>query len=150
VNADVYYIRWNNVQQLLTLQCSYPFSANIGTGESYGPELELSAKLHQYVSFSFSGNYTTARITSVDPAFAGNTIGATEPLAPGIPILNVPRYTFSESIDLTIPVADHLKFIGRLSATTTSSFHDIDYYVQELPGYTIADLRLGLSGDAWS
>jgi iron complex outermembrane receptor protein len=30
INADVFYIHWNNVQQSLVLACSYPFTGNIG------------------------------------------------------------------------------------------------------------------------
>ena len=138
------------MQQLLTLPCSYPFTGNIGTGESYGPELEITAKVNRYVTLSVAGDYTVAKVTSIDPTLAGNTIGATEQLRPGIPALNVPEYSISEAVDLAIPVWDGWKATGRLSATTTGPFYDIDYYVQRLPSYTIANLRLGLAGERWS
>lgn len=150
VNGDVYYIRWNNVQQLLTLPCSYPFTGNIGTGESYGPELEVTAKVNPYVTLSVAGDYTVAKITSISASLAGNTIGSTEVLRPGLPVLNVPKYSVSEAIDVAIPVADRWKITGRLTATTTGPFYDIDYYVAQLPSYTLADLRLGLAHGRWS
>ena len=150
VNADVFYIRWNNLQQLLTLPCSYPFTDNIGTGESYGPEIEVTGKVNRYITLSVSGDYTTAKITSVDAALAGNTIGSTEELRPGLPVLNVPKYSVTEAIDLAVPLWDDWKVTGRLSATTTGPFYDIDYYVQQLPGYTLADLRAGLANGRFS
>jgi len=150
VNADVFYIRWNNLQQLLTLPCSYPFSDNIGTGESYGPELEVTAKVSPYVTLSVSGDYTTAKITSIDPALLGNTIGSTEQLRPGLPVLNVPKYSVTEALDVAVPLWDDWKVTGRLSATTTGPFYDIDYYVERLPSYTIADLRAGLANGRFS
>jgi iron complex outermembrane receptor protein len=150
INADVFYIRWNNLQQLLTLPCSYPFSDNIGTGESYGPELEVTAKVSPYITLSVSGDYTTAKITSIDAALLGNTIGSTEQLRPGLPVLNVPKYSVTEAIDVAVPVSDGWKVTGRLSATTTGPFYDIDYYVEKLPSYTIADLRAGLTNGRFS
>ena len=150
VNADVFYIHWNNLQQLLTLPCSYPFTDNIGTGESYGPELEVTAKANRYITLSLSGDYTTAKITSIDAGLAGNTIGSTEQLRPGLPVLNVPKYSVTEAIDVAVPVWDDWKVTGRLSVTTTGPFYDIDYYVEQLPGYTLADLRTGLTNGRFS
>ena len=105
------------MQQLLTLPCSYPFTGNIGTGESYGPELEVTAKVNRYVTLAVSGTHTTAKVTSIDVA---------------------------------VPISDDWKATGRLSVATTGPFYDIDYYVQQLPGYTLADLRLGLAGGSWA
>jgi len=150
VNADVFYIRWNDVQQLLTLPCSYPFTDNIGTARSYGPEIEVTGKVSPYVTLSLAGSYTNSEITSINSTVAGNTIGTTEQLHPGIPVLNVPKYSVSEAIALAIPVRNGLKITGRLSATTTGPFYDIDYYVQQLPSYTLMDVRLGLAGARFS
>lgn len=72
VNADFYYIRWTGVQQQVTLPCSYLYSTNVGTGESYGPELELTAHLTQHLAFSLNGSYTNAKLVSVNPSVAGN------------------------------------------------------------------------------
>jgi hypothetical protein len=66
-------------------------------------------------------------------------------LRPGLPVLNVSKYSVTEAIDVAVPVSDGWKVTGRLSATTTGPFYDIDYYVEQLPCYTIADLRAGLA-----
>jgi len=150
INADIYYIRWNNLQQLLTLPCSFPFSDNIGTAESYGPELELTGRVVDDVTLSLAGSYTTARVTSINPALLGNTIGATEMLKPGIPVLNVPKYSVTAAAEFSHAISDTYKVTARLSSTATGQFHDIDYYVQELPGYTIADARIGILGGPWA
>jgi iron complex outermembrane recepter protein len=149
VNADLYYIRLYNSQQLLTLPCSYVFTTNVGTGESYGPEVEISAKLTKELSFSVSGTYTTAHIVSVNPSLAGSTIGSTETLVPGIPLLNVPKYSVSSAIDYAVPLNDSLTLTARLNATTTGPSYDLNYYVERLPSYTIADARIGLRGGHW-
>ena len=150
VNADIYYIRWNNIQQLLTLPCTYPYTANIGTAETYGPELEITAKASDYVTLSFAGSYVTARITSIDPSLLGTTVGSIEPLGPGIPILNVPKYRATVAVDFSYPITDHSRLTARVDATATGKFYDLDYYEQQLPGNTIADARIGLATKAWT
>jgi iron complex outermembrane recepter protein len=150
VNADLYYIRWNNVQQTLTLPCSYPFTANIGNAETYGPELEVAAKVSDSVTLTLAGSYVTARITSIEPALLGNAVGSTEILKPGIPVLNIPKYDVSAAIDWSHSLSDTYKVTARLSETTTGPFYDINYYVQSLPGYTLADARIGVVGGQWA
>lgn len=150
LNADVFYLRWMDVQQQLDLPCAYPFTDNVGTAESYGPELELRTRLNDYVAFSLSGAYTHAQFKSINSDLLGNTIGSTEKLSPGVPVLNVPRYEASAAVDFSYPVFDGYRLTARLSETTTGPFYDIDYYVQQLPGYTFADLRFGLVGGPWA
>ena len=41
INADVYYIDWSHIQQVLSLTCGYPYNTNAGNAKSYGPELEM-------------------------------------------------------------------------------------------------------------
>jgi iron complex outermembrane receptor protein len=149
VNADVYYIRLHNAQQLLTLPCSYVFTTNVGTGESYGPELEVSARITKQLSVSVSGTYTTAHIVSVNSSLAGSTIGSTENLVPGIPLLNVPEYSFSEAVDYAVPLTEAVNLTARLNATTTGPSYDLNYYVERLPSYTIVDARVGLTSSRW-
>ncbi len=149
INADVYYIRWSNTQQLLALPCTYVFSTNAGSAESYGPELEINAKITPRLTFSFSGAYNNSHLTSIDAAYAGSTIGSTEVLKPGTPSLNVPQYNFAEALEYRMPVADGLNASLRVSATTTGPLYDLNYYVEHLPPFTIGDIRLGLAANRW-
>ncbi len=63
INSDVYYIKWTGIQQVVTLPCGYQYYTNAGDGRSFGPELEINAKLSAEWSASFSGTYTDAKIT---------------------------------------------------------------------------------------
>ncbi len=56
INSDVYYIKWSNIQQTLLISCGYEYEANAGNGRSYGPELEINAKLSE--EWFVSGSYT--------------------------------------------------------------------------------------------
>ena len=63
VNSDFYYIKWNDIQQVFTLPCGYQFYDNAGDGRSFGPELEINAKLADDWTATFSGAYTDAKLT---------------------------------------------------------------------------------------
>ncbi len=51
LNADVYYIRWSQVQQTVNQPCGYPLTRNAGVAASYGPELEITAQSDPRVAF---------------------------------------------------------------------------------------------------
>jgi iron complex outermembrane receptor protein len=150
INGDVFYIRWNNVQQALDEPCGFPFTDNVGVAESYGPELEIAAQISPEFSVSLNGSYTQAHLTSINPALLGTTIGTTEVLEPGDALLNVPRYDVSSALTYSYPISNGYKLTGRLSETTTGPFYDLNYNVQRLPGYTLANARVGLIADRWS
>lgn len=108
LNADVYYIRWNQVQQSVNQACGYPLTENAGTATSYGPELELTASLTSELTLSVTGTYTHATITSVDSALQAQDTA----LTPGLGLLNVPKYTETTALTYTTPINDHLKFMA--------------------------------------
>jgi iron complex outermembrane recepter protein len=142
LNADVYYIHWAQVQQIVNQPCGYPLTENAGTAASYGPELELSALLTPNWTVTFSGTYTHATITSVNPA-----ISAVDPtLAPGLPILNIPKYTQTASVTYTHPLFNDVSFSARLSNSYVGEQTDIEYTYATLPSYDLIALRFGLVG----
>jgi iron complex outermembrane recepter protein len=146
VNADVYYIQWAQVQQIVNQPCGYPLTENAGTAHSYGPEVEVNALLTHEWSVTFSGTLTHSDLTSVNPV-----ISAADPsLAPGLPILNIPKYTETTSINYTRPVFDGYDFSARLSNSFVGSETDIEYTYAQLPSYDLMGLRFGLVGDRLS
>ncbi len=146
VNADVYYIEWNNVQQLINQSCGYPLTQNAGNAQSYGPELEISAQLTPDLTLTASGAYTHAVLTSVN-----DTLTAADPaLVKGTPILNIPKYTESTSLTYRRPVTDAYEFIGRISNSYVGPSTDISYTYKQLEPYDIVGVRAGLVGPHWS
>ncbi len=69
VNSDVYYIKWIGMQQVFTLPCGYQYYNNAGNGRSFGPELEINAKLAADWTASFSGAYTDAKLTQPNASY---------------------------------------------------------------------------------
>ncbi len=146
VNADVYYIHWAQVQQIVNQPCGYPLTENAGNAASYGPELEISALLTHEWSVTFSGTYTHATLTSVNPV-----ISAADPsLVPGLPILNIPKYTQTASLNYTRPLFAGYDFTARLSNSLVGPQTDIEYTYATLPSYNLVGLRFGLVGERLS
>ncbi|HUA24937.1 MAG TPA: TonB-dependent receptor [Steroidobacteraceae bacterium] len=64
VNGDFYWIKWDNIQQLIYLPtCGYNFYSNVGHARSYGTELEIHANATSYLTLSVAGGSTDATIT---------------------------------------------------------------------------------------
>jgi outer membrane receptor protein involved in Fe transport len=140
VNADVYYINWSNVQQSVNQACGYPLTANAGSAEAYGPEVEISAQITHNLVFSFSGTYTHSAIKTADPA-----LQAQDPLVvPGLPLLNVPKFTESTALTYTAPVNATWNLMARVSNSYVGKTTDIDYTYGTLPAYDIVSARLAL------
>jgi iron complex outermembrane receptor protein len=146
LNADVYYIKWTQVQQIVNQPCGYPLTVNAGNAASYGPEIELTALLTPELTLAFSGTYTHATITSANAA-----VTAVDPaLTSGLNILNVPKYTETTSLTYETPVLEHYKFMARVNNSYVGESTDIEYTYATLPSYNLVGLRFGLISDKLS
>jgi iron complex outermembrane receptor protein len=160
INSDFYYIKWLGVQQTLLLACGYEYEANAGNGRSFGPEIEINAKLSDQWLLAFSGAYTDAKVTQPNATFvAFLTTVAERPngtpycaTAAGCtaPILNVPRDTASLSLVYSTKVLANYSLSARISDVYTGPTTDEDYfYGVQLPSYSIAAARVSVSRDNW-
>lgn len=157
LNADVYYIDWSKVQQTALLSCGTQYVTNAGDGRSYGPELDLTARVAEHWVVSLSGVWTRAEITSPNANYVASLAnsGYSFPGCPSggpcssVPILNVPRETGSAAIEYQRAVGD-LTLAARLDGTYTGSSWDEAYSVIQLPGYAMANFRIGLTAERWS
>jgi outer membrane receptor protein involved in Fe transport len=136
----VYYERWSKVQQAILLGCGYPYIDNVGTADIRGGEIEVNFKLSPSWTFAQTGGYTHAVLTSTAEGTG---------LAVGSKLLNVPEYSFSTSIVYTRPIGLY-DFIARASNEYVGSQTAQSYYVESLPGYDIANFRIGLAANQWS
>jgi iron complex outermembrane recepter protein len=146
LNADVYYIKWTQVQQVVNQPCGYPLTVNAGNAASYGPEIELTALLTPELTMTFSGTYTHSTLTSVNPAVSQ----ADPALVTGLPILNIPKYTETTSLTYMTPVSAAYKFMARVNNSYVGESTDIEYSYATLPAYDLVGLRFGLVGDKLS
>jgi iron complex outermembrane recepter protein len=163
INSDFYYLKWNGVQQAPLLACGFQYDTNAGDGRSYGPEIEISAKLSNEFSVTASGSYTDARLTHPNAAY---TAFLTSPggaqVSPGVPycataagctapILNVPKSMASFAATYSTELFGDYKLTSRVSASYVGQTIDEAYFYNiQLGGYTLANARLILARDRWS
>jgi len=160
LNSDVYYDDWRNIQQLLLLNCGYEYYNNAGNGRTFGPEVELTGKITPELTISANGAYTDAKITKPIPLLAENIVANALPgsnptcLAVSncvVPILNVPNYTGSVSLNYSTTVMDTYELTGRITDNYIGPVTDEDYYpLVHLPPYNIINLRGSVSKGKWT
>ena len=142
VNADVFYVKWHNIQQLIVLSCGYPYNTNVGDAKTYGPELETSARITDSITVDLAGAYTQAYISS--PV---STPGL--PLASGTRINNIPKYTGNLAFNYETMLNADYKLTGRLAEAYVGPVHDVAYYSETLGSYGLMDFRLAVGKAPW-
>ena len=138
VNADFFYVKWSDIQQVIALSCGYPYNTNAGGAKSYGPELEVSAKLTNGLSVDLSGAYTQAYIDA--PTIIS--------ISPGTRILNVPKYTGSLAFNYETMLAGELKGTARIADAYVGPVSDVAYDHETLSPYSLVDARAGVAKNA--
>ncbi len=153
-NADAYYIAWTNIQVAnTTSDGAFRYTGNAGEAEVKGAELELNARLFDYLSATVSGSYQDAKLTKgqvqIDPAHPDLALGVK-----GDHIQNVPKLQGFAGLDYTRPITDDLKGIAAIDisyrGSANNQLHAANPYNVHLAAYTMFNLRLGLSNKDWS
>jgi iron complex outermembrane recepter protein len=162
VNGDLYYIKWMGVQQVFTLVCGYQYYNNAGDGRSFGPELEVNAKLTKHLTLSASGTYTNSEITSPSAAYQqylsaqvtepnGSHPCPPAPASCTSPILNIPKETGSVVLSYSDEVMPDYLLTGRFDAQFVGTSTDVAYfYGMTLPSYSVENFRLMLEHGKWT
>jgi iron complex outermembrane receptor protein len=144
VNADIYYIKWNHIQQVLSLTCGYPYNTNAGNARSYGPELEVSAIVVPGLTLDLSGTYNTAEINNP------STNAIASGITPGTRVLSVPLYTAVAGVNYQAAITDTLNGLASVSSSLVGPVRDQAAYPQILPRYNLVDARMGVSSGPWA
>ena len=144
IDGDIYYIKWTDIQQVVSLTCGYPADINAGNAQAYGPEIETSSRITQELTFNLSYAYTHAVIN--DPNAAAQASG----FYPGIRVINVPKYTAIASLDYQHPLTDKLTGVFHLTSSLVGPILDQAYYREELASHNLIDMRAGVTGGNWA
>jgi iron complex outermembrane recepter protein len=140
VNGDVYYLRWNNVQQIIPLSCGYFYFDNAGEAAVKGSELELTWMPLSGLALSENLGISYARFVGAVPE-AGIVNGAR--------LQGVPDWTSSSTVSYLMPVTDDLSLDFRYSNDYTAHRIDVTYSTNYLPSYSIMNARIGLTESKW-
>jgi outer membrane receptor protein involved in Fe transport len=140
-NADVYYEAWRNIQQQVPLACGFFYTTNAESAGVYGAEVEMHAKVTPAFTLNGSFGYTHATYDHTSLETGTNA---------GEDIPDVPRYTASASAVYQAHAFGPYDFQGRISEDYVGPIEDVTYALNRLPGYNLANLRLGLVSGGWS
>jgi outer membrane receptor protein involved in Fe transport len=113
VNASIFYIDWNNIQQNVYLPaCGEQFTANLGKAKSEGGDLDISFRPIEPLTLDLQAAYTDARLTKTScagtfefngTACAGGDGTTALPIASnGDALLGAP-WTFTSSAEYVFP-----------------------------------------------
>ncbi len=150
-NLSAYYERWNN-PQVATNIAGYGLTVNGGDARIYGLETELQALLGSGWDLTANLGYTNAQFTESN-AFTGYPSGTAIP--------DIPKVTAAGTLRWKTPLTDTMAFTAALEVNyigsrtdapygVTVSLVNVDQTLVNLPSYALANLRLGLSSEAWS
>jgi len=142
VNADVYFVKWHNIQQLIVLSCGYPYNTNVGDAKTYGPEIEMAAKVTDAITVDLSGAYTQAYISAPK-----DTPGL--PITAGTRVTSIPKYTGNLAVNYESMFQDY-KMTFRLAESYVGPVFDTAYYAETLGSYGLMDFRMGVGKEAWT
>jgi outer membrane receptor protein involved in Fe transport len=140
INADAFYISWDNIQQQINLpSCGASITQNFGSAESYGTEFEVRALVTPELTLGLSGDITRAVITDSPNSLTARV---------GQEVLNVPKYTFVFSADYDFPINDQMDAFIRgdydLVGSSKGAFAESDPAYNE-PEYGVLNGSLGMT-----
>ncbi|HEV7443340.1 MAG TPA: TonB-dependent receptor, partial [Steroidobacteraceae bacterium] len=141
INSDVYYIKWDQIQQIIQLSCGYPYTANAGNARSYGPEVEVTGKITSRFTVSGTAAWTHSTIVHANPSSG---------IQDGARVLNIPKETASLSLNYDQPVLGTSHWISRITDSYVGSVADNAFYHLTLPSYNLIGLRSGIVRGTWS
>jgi iron complex outermembrane receptor protein len=150
--ADVYFIRWSNIQvQETTPDGAFVYQGNAGEAKVKGVEFEFTAHPIEYLAASFAGSYQDAFLAQGATAAeytANPTLGLT-----GDAIPNVPRVQLNLGLNYRRPIANG--WDGTAAADVSYRDAENSYFASNgfnipLAPYTLVGLRAGVITGPWT
>jgi iron complex outermembrane receptor protein len=150
--ADLYLIRWNNIQvNETTADGAFNYTGNAGTAKVKGVEFEFGARPIEYFRASIAGSYQHAYLTQGATAAqkkANPTLGVT-----GEDIPNVPRFQVDVGLNYTRPITTAWNGMVAADANyrgAVNSYFASNKFNIPLSSYTLVNLRAGVQNNLWS
>jgi len=141
-NGALYYMPWKDYQVPVHIAAApYEFQTNIGSARIYGVESSLEARPVAGLQISLAVNYDDATLVSntwQSPTFV---------VVPGQRLAEAPACNARAAVRYEWPVGGGPRAFAQLDAARKGSMWNdlrLDHRVLQ-PGYTIGNLRLGLS-----
>ena len=147
-NADVFYVKWKNIQQGVYLPtCAYTYNANAGDATSKGFEFDLKAKPMAGLTLGASAGWVKAELTN-DAGLQNGIVGAVAGAqVQGVPKYNAAvnaQYNFAVFGERSAFVAGGVQWVGPSKGSLNPE--QTDY---QRPAYHTADISAGISFDSY-
>jgi outer membrane receptor protein involved in Fe transport len=140
VNGSLFYIKWDQIQQLVALRCGFQFRANAGAADVKGFDLEVHARPVPNLDLSAGVGYQRARITKESQALPD--------LHKGDRVYQVPDWTGNASATYTWPLSAGHSLVGNVSWSYTGDVvsASVDTHNPRIrPSFTLLDARFAYS-----
>ena len=139
INGAGFFIKWDQIQQLVALPCGFQFRANSGAAEIKGAELEVHGRPTHNLDLSAGVGYQRARITDASPLLPA--------LQPGDRVYFVPDWTGNAAIAYTVPLGGDRSFVSTVDWTYTGDSVSASVSTTNprvRPSYSIVDARFAV------
>lgn len=143
INADVFYVKWKNIQQGVYLPtCAYTYNANAGDATSKGFEFDIKAKPMAGLTLSASGGYVKAELSN-DQGLQNGIVGAFA----GAQIQGVPTYNGAVNAVYNFAVGERSAFVmgGVQWVGSSKGSLDPQQTDHQRPAYHTADFSAGMT-----
>jgi len=158
LNGAVYYIDWSNVQIATTdVTGAFEFIGSAGDADVLGFEVETIIRPMEGLELTGGLTYSNARLNGPQIAPTGGVLELD--LQSGDRLADVPEWQFNTGVTYHFPVFGSYEGLARFgwSYVGTSNTQLTDTLLGNLPNpnflrkgsYSLANLRFGVSGDAW-
>ena len=141
LNATVFHIDFDGIQQRIQLTCGFQFRGNFGAAQSRGVELELSARPSDALNLALNVGFTDARFTETVAGINQD----------GDPLQFVPEWTAALVVDYVVPNAlfDMELFLRADLAYVGESLSRVNAIPRERAAYEQLGVRLGLANERY-
>jgi outer membrane receptor protein involved in Fe transport len=148
INADVFYVKWKNIQQGVYLPtCAYTYNANAGDATSKGFEFDIKAKPIPGLTLSASGGYVKAELSN-DQGIENGVVGAVA----GAQIQGVPKYNAAINAVYNFSAWDKPAFVmaGMQWVGSSKGSLDPEQTDHDRPSYHTTDFSAGMTFDRYA
>ena len=141
LNATVFHIDFDGIQQRIQLTCGFQFRGNFGAAQSRGVEFELTARPSDGLNLALNVGYTDAQFTETVAGINQD----------GDPLQFVPEWTAALVADYVAPSAlfGMDLFVRADIAYVGESLSRVNAIERERAAYEQIGLRLGLSNERY-
>jgi iron complex outermembrane recepter protein len=112
LDSSVYYLKWSNIQQLVSEPCGFQYTGNLGTAASDGFDLALEALVIEGLRLRLDVGYTNAYYTQNVYSLNGAPIALAGEKIGSLPQVNAP-WDVNTSVNYSVPVGVSRTFYAR-------------------------------------